>query len=213
MPSLDPRAVGLAPAASLAVVAYRNQAKGFDPRSGDGARRLGGRSNPPHSFPVLYLCLSRPCVVAELTRQAERQGFNVDALLPRELFEISADLDKLLDLTDASTLDAIGIAPPVHTGDRRGGPRARLPGHPLSVCDRSRPHLGGLPREARRHRARREVPRRVEHSRRPCRPCALIDRFQVSVPRFGIAAMKSKSGAGTAPGEPEHRGQDGVTLA
>ncbi|MCB0993943.1 MAG: RES family NAD+ phosphorylase [Acidimicrobiales bacterium] len=112
MPSLDPRAVGLAPAASLAVVAYRNQAKGFDPRSGDGARRLGGRSNPPHSFPVLYLCLSRPCVVAELTRQAERQGFNVDALLPRELFEISADLDKLLDLTDASTLDAIGIAPP-----------------------------------------------------------------------------------------------------
>lgn len=112
MPSLNPRAVGLAPTASLSVVAYRNQAKGFDPRSGDGARRLGGRFNPPHSFPVLYLCLTRPCVVAELTRQAERQGLNVDALLPRELFEISADLDKVLDLTDAATLDTIGIAPP-----------------------------------------------------------------------------------------------------
>lgn len=112
MPSIDPRAIALAPAASLSVVAYRNQAKGFDPRRGDGARRLGGRFNPPHSFPVLYLCLTRPCVVAELTRQAERQGLDVDALLPRELFEISADLDKVLDLTDTSTLDALGIAPP-----------------------------------------------------------------------------------------------------
>lgn len=112
MPPLGPRAIGLAPAASLSVVAYRNQAKGFDPRSNDGARRLGGRFNPPHSFPVLYLCLTRPSVVAELTRQAERQGLNVDALLPRELFEISADLDKVLDLTDSATLHAIGIAPP-----------------------------------------------------------------------------------------------------
>lgn len=112
MPSLDPRALGHAPEASLAVVAYRNQAKGFDPRSGDGARRLGGRFNPPHSFPVLYLCLSRPCVVAELTRQAERQGLDVHALLPRELFEISAKLDKVLDLTDQATLEVLGIAPP-----------------------------------------------------------------------------------------------------
>ncbi len=112
MPSLDPRAVGLAPAATLSVVAYRNQAKGFDPRSGEGARRQGGRFNPPHSFPVLYLCLTRPCVVAELTRQAERQGLTVDSLLPRELFEVSADLGKVLDLTDSKTLDALGISPP-----------------------------------------------------------------------------------------------------
>ena len=112
MASLDPRAIGLAPTASLSIVAYRNQAKGFDPRSGDGARRLGGRFNPPHSFPVLYLCITRSCVVAELMRQAERQGLDVDALLPRELFEISADLDKVLDLTDTETLDALGIAPP-----------------------------------------------------------------------------------------------------
>lgn len=112
MPSFDPRAVGQLPGTTLSAVAYRNQAKGFDPRSGDGARRLGGRFNPPHSFPVLYLCLTRSCVVAELTRQAERQGLKVDALLPRELFEISADLDKVLDLTGAATLDALGIGPP-----------------------------------------------------------------------------------------------------
>ncbi|MBK5224210.1 MAG: RES family NAD+ phosphorylase [Acidimicrobiia bacterium] len=112
MPSFDPRALGLLTGTALAAVAYRNQASGFDPRSGDGARRLGGRFNPPHSFPPLYLCQTRPCVVAELSRQAERQGLNVDALLPRELFELSAHLGKVLDLTDAETLGALGIAPP-----------------------------------------------------------------------------------------------------
>jgi RES domain-containing protein len=111
MRSFDPRALGHLNGTALAAVAYRNQAKGFDPRSGDGARRLGGRFNPPRRFPVLYLCLTRPCVVAELARQAERQGLNVDALLPRELFEIRAALEKVLDLTDAATLDALGIAP------------------------------------------------------------------------------------------------------
>ncbi len=112
MPSFDPRALGQLAGTTLSAVAYRNQARGFDPRSGDGARRLGGRFNPPHSFPVLYLCLTRPCVIAEVTRQAERQRLSVEALLPRELFEISADLDKVLDLTDTATLDALGIAPP-----------------------------------------------------------------------------------------------------
>jgi RES domain-containing protein len=112
MPSFDPRTLGQLPGTVLSAVAYRNQAKGFDPRSGDGARRLGGRFNPPHSFPVLYLCLTRPCVVAELTRQAERQGLSVDALLPRELFAISAELDRVLDLTKTETLDALGITAP-----------------------------------------------------------------------------------------------------
>jgi len=112
MPPLDPRVLGQTPGASLSVVAYRNQARGFDPRDGDGARRLGGRFNPPHGFPVLYLCATRPCVVAELTRQAERQGLSVDALLPRELFEIRTELDNVLDLTDPAALDVLGIAPP-----------------------------------------------------------------------------------------------------
>ena len=112
MPSFDPRALGQLSGTALSAVAYRNQARGFDPRSGDGARRLGGRFNPPHSFPVLYLCVTRPCVVAELTRQAERQGLSIEALLPREVFEISVDLDRVLDITDPATLDALGVEPP-----------------------------------------------------------------------------------------------------
>ncbi len=99
------------PGARLSVVGYRNQARGFDPRSGDGARRFGGRFNPPHSFPVIYLCTSRPCVVAELTRQADRQGLAVDDLLPRELWRITVALTRALDLTHSGTLGALDVDP------------------------------------------------------------------------------------------------------
>jgi RES domain-containing protein len=107
--AFDPRALTRLSGSALSAVAYRNQARGFDPRSGDGARRLGGRFNPPHSFPVLYLCLTRPCVAAELTRQAERQNIRVEDLLPRELYAISADLEKVLDLIDPDVLDTLGV--------------------------------------------------------------------------------------------------------
>ncbi len=93
----------------LSVVGYRNQAGGFDPRSGEGARRFGGRFNPPTSFPVIYLSTSRPCVVAELTRQAQRQGLSVADLLPRELWQLTGDLAKVLDLTRPNTLKAIDV--------------------------------------------------------------------------------------------------------
>ena len=96
---------------ALSVTGYRNQASGFDPRSGDGARRFGGRFNPPHSFPVIYLCSSRPCVVAELSRQADRQGLAVGDLLPRELWRITAEFTKVLDLTHRRTLEALDVDP------------------------------------------------------------------------------------------------------
>jgi len=95
---------------AVRATAYRNQAAGWDPRSGEGARRRGGRFNPPHSFPVLYLCLTRPCVVAELTRQAQRQGLTIGDLLPRELWQLNADLTKVLDLTEPSTLTTLDIS-------------------------------------------------------------------------------------------------------
>lgn len=111
MASVDPRVLGRLDGAALSAIAYRNQAKGFDPRSGEGARRNGGRFNPPHSFPVLYLCLTRPCVVAELTRQAERQSVNLEDLLPRELWQVTTELVKVLDLTDDATLQALALSP------------------------------------------------------------------------------------------------------
>lgn len=109
MPPFEPHKLARLAGSALSLSGYRNQAPGFDPRSGDGARRAGGRFNRPDSFPVVYLCTTRPCVVAELTRQARRQGLEVDDLLPRELWVVSAPLTKVLDLTDAETLQTIGV--------------------------------------------------------------------------------------------------------
>jgi RES domain-containing protein len=111
MPSFDPSKIATLTGSALSVKGYRNQASGFDPRSGDGARRFGGRFNRPHSYPVVYLCTTRPCVVAELTRQARRQGLAVEDLLPRELWLVTVALTKVLDLTDADTLQALGVEP------------------------------------------------------------------------------------------------------
>jgi RES domain-containing protein len=110
MATFDPSRLSSVGLTSLEVVAYRNQAPGFDPRSGEGARRFGGRFNPPRSFPVLYLCLSRQCVVAELTAQASRQSVQVGDLLPREMWSVSTSLDQVLDLTAAAELASLGIA-------------------------------------------------------------------------------------------------------
>ncbi len=100
MPVFDASRLAAITATGFNGPAYRNHAPGFDPVSGEGARRLGGRFNPPHSFPVLYLCATTPCVVAELTHQATRQGLRVAALLPRELWTVSLSLDAVLDLGD-----------------------------------------------------------------------------------------------------------------
>jgi RES domain-containing protein len=111
MPVFDPSKIATLTGSGLSVKGYRNQASGFDPRSGDGARRFGGRFNRPQSYPVIYLCTTRPCVVAELTRQARRQGLAVEDLLPRELWLVTVALTKVLDLTDADTLQALGVEP------------------------------------------------------------------------------------------------------
>lgn len=111
MPGFETRRLATVERNSLSVVGYRNQAPGFDPRSGEGARRFGGRFNPPKSFPVVYLCLTRPCVVAELTRQADRQGIAVADLLPREVWRVQVELDAVLDLSDQRVLDHLGVDP------------------------------------------------------------------------------------------------------
>jgi hypothetical protein len=93
MATFDPSRLSSVRLSSLDSLGYRNQASGFDVRSGEGARRFGGRFNPPRSFPVIYLCTSRPCVVAELATQAARQSVQVSDLLPRELWTVAVHLD------------------------------------------------------------------------------------------------------------------------
>jgi len=111
MASFDPSRLNGVDLVDLASVGYRHQAPGFNPRSGDGARRFGGRHNPPRSFPVIYLCLTKRCVAAELTRQAVRQSVQVGDLLPRELWSIATDLERILDFTEDSVCVVAAVGP------------------------------------------------------------------------------------------------------
>ncbi|WP_419553245.1 RES family NAD+ phosphorylase [Candidatus Poriferisodalis sp.] len=89
---------------------FRNQTPGFPPTSGKGALLKGGRYNPPGSFPTVYLCSTRACTVAELTRSATQQGLRIADMLPRELWEISTvEPVVLLDLTDPATLRHLSL--------------------------------------------------------------------------------------------------------
>lgn len=90
-------------------VASRQQSAGHDPRSGAGARRAGGRFNPPNSFPVLYLCLGADCCAAELRRAARSLGVDVTALLPRELYTYEFSLTRVLDLREEAIRSRLGL--------------------------------------------------------------------------------------------------------
>lgn len=92
--------VATAPRIAYLGEAFRHMAAQWeDPLSGEGARIHGGRFNPPNSFPVLYLCATRPCVVAELRHRGERMVIGVKGLLPRVLYRYEVSLDRILDLT------------------------------------------------------------------------------------------------------------------
>lgn len=85
-------------------------AAGFDdPLSGEGARIHGGRFNPPDSFPVLYLCTTRACAIAEFERLGERQVIGMAGLLPRSLYRYDLVLEMVLDLTSRSVLRTLGV--------------------------------------------------------------------------------------------------------
>lgn len=117
MTSLDRSRLATAPRIRLSTTAVRHLSPNYDPRSGEGARINGGRFNPPGSFPALYLCETRACAVAELTRLGARHVVGVDGLLPRELYEYRLELSRTLDLTDEQIRDHIGVSVSELTGD------------------------------------------------------------------------------------------------
>jgi len=88
---------------------YRQQAPRFDPFSGEGARRRGGRFNPPESFPVLYLCSTRACAAAEFFRAGNRLVIGPEGLLPRHVFRYALRLERIVDLTIEENLPRLGI--------------------------------------------------------------------------------------------------------
>lgn len=122
MTLLDRSRFSTAPRIAVATTALRNQSPRFDPRSGEGARLNGGRFNPANSFPTLYLCETRACAVAELTRQGLRHVVGVEGLLPRVLYRYDLDLSRVVDMTDVAVREHVGVS------------RADLVGDDWSLC-------------------------------------------------------------------------------
>lgn len=114
--TIDVGRVAAAPLAPFTGHGWRHLGPRYDPLSGEGARIHGGRFNPPGSFPVLYLCQSRPCAVAELRRLGERQAIGIEGLLPRMLYRYEISLDRVLDLTDDGVRTQVGLGVDVLTG-------------------------------------------------------------------------------------------------
>jgi RES domain-containing protein len=95
---------------NLATTVLRHVAPGYFPLSGEGARRHGGRWNPPNSFAVLYTASDRLTMLAELERAAERQGLRAMDLLPRDEVIYAVELQRVLDLSKPSAAAAVGLS-------------------------------------------------------------------------------------------------------
>jgi RES domain-containing protein len=77
--------------------------------SGEGTKRFGGRWTPPGSFATAHASLDVKTAVVESLGTQLQYGIAVDARLPLTLVAIDVSLQKLIDLTDDSTLRELDL--------------------------------------------------------------------------------------------------------
>lgn len=110
MPNIDlVERIDRSPEATFDGQAFRHQPPHYDPLSGTGARRVGGRWNPAQSFSTLYLGTERRTATAEFERLLRQQGVSLADVLPRCLFRYEVKLRNVLDLRDSATLALVGL--------------------------------------------------------------------------------------------------------
>jgi RES domain-containing protein len=109
----DPKQLSDLPGRSLRGTFFRAVPAAFaaEPLSLEGSLKHGGRYNPIGAFGALY-CGESPAVCAEeIRKRAARHP-----VLPYRLARVQVQLQRVLDLTDAGTLAALGLRPEDLTG-------------------------------------------------------------------------------------------------
>lgn len=113
LPMLDDldlvRRLGHVKLTSVDVAVWRHLSLREIPGSGEGARGMGGRFNPPGSFPVVYGTLGRVAAGAELRRIARSNPIGIEKLLPRHLYRFRLRSTKVVDLRQPSVREALGL--------------------------------------------------------------------------------------------------------
>lgn len=98
------------PPTSLALSLYRLVSARYPATSGEGARTLGGRWNPPESFPTLYLASTLDTAVAEVRRGFAAQGRTLEEAVNLVVYELDVELHAVLDLRDSADLNSVGLS-------------------------------------------------------------------------------------------------------
>ena len=110
--------------------------KGLDPLTTEGSRKQGGRYNPPTEFGALYSSLERDTAIAEVARGLKRRGVEPTSY-PEGVywsFQLSIELEAVLDLTDPDVLKEVNIDQKELLGDdiqftRKLSSKARAEGY------------------------------------------------------------------------------------
>ena len=90
---------------------FRHTSLGRDPLSGAGARRFGGRWNPPDLCSTLYLAQPQATCLDEFARMARAASQEPAEMLskPRELHTIDVSDLAVLDLRTEAALEYVGL--------------------------------------------------------------------------------------------------------
>src|SRR5204862_6002692 len=82
---------------------------GRDMLTGAGSMKAGARFNAAGSFPMVYGSTTPELAMIESLAFQRRAGLPVEQALPLVFKAIRARVDRLLDLTDAAVLAALGV--------------------------------------------------------------------------------------------------------
>ena len=107
------------PRTRTSTTVYRIVFKGVDPLSTEGSRKVGGRYNPVGEFAAFYTSSDESTAVAEVARGLRQRGLDPAEYAPGAwwVYELAIEIDDVLDLTDTSVLNLLGVEAASLTSD------------------------------------------------------------------------------------------------